>query len=353
MNITIVSLNFVSTPIEILEKCSCNKDDTTMYLSTTVDTLFFEEMVIISTCNRTEWVFISPDSNKAIELLFEKIKQKTKVSKSILKEHAKIYKNYAALSHLFEVSCGLKSMVLGENEILSQIKEGYQTAMEFGATGRYLNKLFQLVIGTGKEARSVTGISKGAHSISSIAIEAIREIDPSFTKKPLLLIGAGVMIQRALAKLTAMGHENLSISNRTMSKAEKLAEVYPNLTVLPFASIKKELNQFDSIYIGIHSAEYILTADHFKHFKTQKIVVDVSVPRCVDPACEKLNNITFISVDKLENIANQTISSRRSVIPHVHAIIRVALSEWSSWLDYRNETFDWVNNRFDEAIYGS
>ena len=90
MNITIISFDFVTTPIEILEKCSCNKDDTTMYLSTTVDTLFFEEMVIISTCNRTEWVFISPDPNKAIEILFEKIKQKTMVSKSILKDHAVI-----------------------------------------------------------------------------------------------------------------------------------------------------------------------------------------------------------------------------------------------------------------------
>ena len=251
------------------------------------------------------------------------------------------------------MSCGLKSMVLGENEILSQIKDGYQTAMEFGATGRYLNKLFQLAIGTGKEVRSVTGISKGAHSISSIAIEAIREIDPNFIKKPLLLIGAGVMIQRALAKLTAMGHENLSISNRTMSKADKLAEVYPNLTVMPFASIKKELNQFDSIYIGIHSSEYILTSDHFKHFKSHKIIVDVSVPRCVEPTCEKLNNITFISVNKLEDIANQTINTRKSVIPHVHSIIRVALSEWSSWLEYRNESFDWVNHRFNEPIYGN
>ncbi len=352
MRLTVVSINFSKTPIEILEKCSCNQDDITTYLSSTVNTLFFEEMVIISTCNRTEWAFISPDPNKAIDMLFKRIKEKTNISPTILKKHATIYQNTAAITHLFELSCGLKSMVLGENEILSQLKENYRMCMEFGATNAYLNKLFQLLIATGKEVRSVTNISKGAHSISSIAIEAIKTIDTNFLSKPMLLIGAGVMIHRALAKLAAMGHENLWISNRTMSKAENLATIYPNLTVIPYASITKRLQEFKTIYVGIHSSEYILSKQHFQHLD-KKTIVDVSVPRCVDPECESLNNIKFISVDKLETIANETIKNRKLVVPHVHACIRVALSELNVWLSYRDESLEWVNNRFNQKKIAS
>ncbi len=345
MNLTVISVNYLNAPIEILEKCSSNKDDITDFLSGTIGTIFFQEMVVISTCNRTEWVFVSPDPKKAIDLLISRIKDKTNISESILVKNMTVFQDFDAMSHLFQVVCGLKSMVLGENEILTQVKESYATSMEFGATSAYLNKLFQLLIATGKEVRSTTQISKGAHSISSIAIEAIKELDPMFTNKPILLIGAGVMIQRALAKLNSMGHEKLCIANRTMSKAESLASVYSNLTVIPYASIKRELEQFSTIYIGIHSTKYLFTVEDLKYLKTKKIIADVSLPRCIDPACESLPNIQSVSVDKLESVAKQTIKNREAVIPHVQACIRVAISELNDWLSYRDESFEWVNKR--------
>lgn len=350
MNITVVSMNYTNAPIEILEKCSCNKDDLTYYLSATMGTIFFDEMVIVSTCNRTEWVFISADSTKSVDLLLTKIKEKTHVSKTILERHATVLHGFDAMAHLFQVVCGLKSMVLGENEILTQVKDNYAMCMEFGATSAYLNKLFQLLIATGKEVRTVTNISKGAHSISSIAIEAIKDIQDDFLHRPILLIGAGVMIQRALVKLATMGHQDLCIANRTMSKAEKLAELYPNISVIPFASIRKELFRYDIVYAGIHSSSFVLSLDDFKHLNGHKIVVDVSLPRSIDSQIERLDNTTFISVDKLEAVANQTIERREAVIPHVQAIIRVALSDFNDWLTYRDESIDWVNERFPMVI---
>ena len=91
MRLSVISLSYINTPIEILEKCSCNKDDITAYLSTTIGTLFFDEMIILSTCNRTEWIFISPDSDKAVDLMFEQIKDKSHISVSILKKYAKVF----------------------------------------------------------------------------------------------------------------------------------------------------------------------------------------------------------------------------------------------------------------------
>ncbi|MEK9726793.1 MAG: glutamyl-tRNA reductase [Candidatus Margulisiibacteriota bacterium] len=346
MRLAVISLNYTNTPIDLLERCSCNIDQVTSYLSDTIGTLFFNEMVIISTCNRTEWVFTAPDIDKAIDVLFEKVKEKALISTSILKKHADVYKGVNAISHLFQVVCGLKSMVLGENEILTQVKESYAISMEFGATAAHLNKFFQLLIATGKEARSVTKISSGAHSISSIAIEALKEQYPDFIHKPLLLIGAGVMIQRAIAKLTSMGHNQLWIANRTMSKAEAIANIHSNISVIPFASIKQKLAEFSSVYIGIHSKNYIFTNNDFQYLHGNRIIVDVSLPRCVDPRCEELPNIDVISVNKLEAIANQTIQTRESVIPHVHSVIRVAMSEFNDWLSYRDESYEWVNERF-------
>tara|TARA_Y100001935_G_C17310388_1_gene515547 strand:+ start:599 stop:1639 length:1041 start_codon:yes stop_codon:yes gene_type:complete len=338
-------MNYTNAPIEILEKCSCNKDDLTYYLSATMGTIFFDEMVIVSTCNRTEWVFISADSTKSVDLLLTKIKEKTLVSKTILERHATVLHGFDAMAHLFQVVCGLKSMVLGENEILTQVKDNYAMCMEFGATSAYLNKLFQLLIATAKEVRTVTNISKGAHSISSIAIEAIKDIQDDFLYRPILLIGAGVMIQRALVKLAAMGHQNLCIANRTMSKAEKLGEIYPNTRVIPFAAIKRELMNVDIIYAGIYSSSFIINANDLMHLTDPKIVVDVSLPRSIDPTINQLDHVQFVSVDKLEAVANQTIERREAVIPHVESIIRVALSDFNDWLNYRDESIDWVNSR--------
>jgi glutamyl-tRNA reductase len=343
-------MNYTNAPIDILEQCACNKDDVTSYLSETIGSMFFDEMVIVSTCNRTEWVFISSAPQKSVDLLLTKIKDQTHVSKTILERHTTVLHGFDALAHLFQVVCGLKSMVLGENEILTQIKDHYATCMEFGATSAYLNKLFQLLIATGKDVRTATNISKGAHSISSIAIEAIKATDPDFLNRPMLLIGAGVMIQRALAKLAAMGHQDLCIANRTMSKAETLTALYPNTRVIPFASIKRELYRFDIVYAGVYSSSFILTVNDFKHMSDQKIVVDVSLPRSIDPNIGSLETATFISVDSLEAVANQTIQNRQRVIPHVESMIRVALSDFNDWLTYRNESIDWVNERFPMVI---
>ena len=345
MNLAVLSVNFKTAPIEILEVLSCNKDDVTDYLSNSVGTIFFDEMVIVSTCNRTEWVFTAPDVDKAITVLKDQIKTKTNVAMSILDQHLVMYHKEAALLHLFEVVTGLKSMVVGENEILAQVKTNYSFCMEFGATGAYLNKLFQLLIATGKEARSVTHISKGSHSISSIAIEAIKLHDPDFLSKPMLLIGAGVMIQRALAKLSAMGHESICVVNRTMSRAESLMDVYPGISVVPYASLYKILDQFSTIYVGVHSNHPLFNVDHLKYLNGNKTLVDVGVPRSIEPECGGLNHIHLISIDQLESVANETIKNREAVIPHVHACIRVALSDFNQWLSYRNESIEWVNKR--------
>ncbi len=335
--IVVLSIDFKTAPIALLEKVSCNKDDMTHYLSTLLGTLFFDEMVIISTCNRTEWVFTSPHPQKAVSILHQKIHALTGIATSILSTITTLYHHNSALRHLHELACGLKSMVIGESEILTQIKQGHAFCMEFGATRAHLNKVFQSIIATGKEARTKTQISAGAHSISSIGIEAIKQHNPNFLNEPMLLIGSGMMIQRALVKLSAMGHSQLTIANRTMSRVDTLAETIPHIQVIPFATVRHQFHQFRTLYIAISSKEPFIRCCDIGHIDHALTIIDLGIPRNVSPDCGTLASVTLVGVAELEAISNQTIQTRKNDIEPVMRFIDNAISELHRWDHYRSE----------------
>jgi glutamyl-tRNA reductase len=345
MNLTVFSISYESASIDCLEKVSANKDEVTHYLNTLMGGVFFNELVVISTCNRTEWVFISVDSKKATSVLIDCIKLKTNISTSILNKISVTYEDDAALIHLFELAAGLKSMVLGESEILSQIKMSHSFCMEFGSTSALLNKLFQMVVALGKEVRTKTKISAGAHSISSIAIEAVKE-DPDFLNSPILLIGAGVMIHRAIAKLTAMGHKSMAVTNRTMSRAEQLTDSFGQIEVIPYASIRKQLHRFSLIYVAISSKNYVIRTDDLRHLKGKKTVIDLGIPRNIEPSCSDLSHVKLISIAELESVSKRTMSQRLAEIPVVKQMIQVDMDEFRRWEAYRNQSVDqWIRTR--------
>ncbi|MBL6722796.1 MAG: glutamyl-tRNA reductase [Candidatus Margulisbacteria bacterium] len=337
MVLAVFSIHYQSADIRLLEKVSANKDDMTFYLNGLLGELFFNEMTIISTCNRTEWVFVTPDPKKAVDMLVRTIKTKTHISCSVLHKIGELHIGPDALTHLFELASGLKSMVLGENEILSQIKFGHSFCMEFGATGALLNKIFQSIIATGKLVRSSTNISKGAHSVSSIAIDAIHQKNPNFLNEPILLIGAGSMVQRALAKLASMGHKYVFVSNRTMSRVEHLAHAFDHVTVMPYASIKKRLHEFSTIYIAISSKSLMINRQDIQHLRQEIVLVDLGIPRNIDPECGRLDHATLISIPELESVSNATLSARADDIPNVRVIIQDAIADIKRWEDYRQQ----------------
>jgi len=345
MGLTVFSIDYQSAHFQLLEKLTANKDDQTFYLTSLMNGIFFTEMVIISTCNRVEWVFLSPEPTKALSVLMDCIKTKTNISTSIIQNVGTVYNNDEALSHLFELTAGLKSMVLGENEILAQIKESHSFCLEFGTTGPRLNKIFQSMIAAGKQVRATTNISKGAHSISSIAIEAIKHSHQNFLNEPILLIGAGVMVKRAIAKLTSLGHKNISISNRTMSRVEHLSEVFDHLSVIPYASIRKRLQEFSTIYVAISSKSMIINCNDLIHLSGPMVIVDLGMPRNVDPECSKLAHIKLFSIPQLEEVSNATLSKRSADIPAVLLIIQDAISDIKRWEMYRNQSSEqWVDS---------
>lgn len=343
MSVGILSINFKTATIEQLEACACNKDGISDYLSNLVESVLFGEMIVLSTCNRIEWVFTSPALNQSFEALIHHISVKAGLSKDTIRGISSSYIDTDAYQYLFELVSGLHSMVLGENEILAQIKDSYAFCLEFGATKASLNKLFQSVIAFGKDVRTKTNISSGAHSISSIAIEAMKDTCSNFLHQPILLIGAGVMIQRALVKLSAMGHKSMWISNRTMSKAEELAQIY-DLIVIPYASIKHELHRFSTIYLGIHSPNHLLYYQHFMNRVDPITIVDVSIPRSIHPNCKQLPNLNVISIDQLELVAKRTMQSRLSDIPVVETLAKQAINDFNTWKVNRLERMEWVSN---------
>lgn len=337
MNVAVLSIDYKSAPMSLLGQLTANKDDITHYVSAMVGTVFFEEVVVISTCNRIEWVFTSSDYRASLQVLFSLIHNKTGVDEVSLRRASNIYAYRHAVRHLFDVVCGLKSMVIGESEILTQVKQAMLFCQECGATKSTLNKLFQTVIATGKEVRASTKISSGPQSVSSIAIESIRCHNPDFLTQPMLLIGAGVMVRRAVAKLSSMGHQSLFITNRTMGRLQAITDMVESISVVPFATIRQTLHRFRTLYVAVSTKDTLIKASDVACLTSPQTMVDLGVPQTIDPACHDLDHIHLIGMADLELVSNQTIQIRKNDIDLVEQFIDLATLELNRWQSYRSQ----------------
>ena len=246
--------------------------------------LGIQEIVILSTCNRSEIYYISDDLDQTKTNIINWVADKKGLQAFDLEPLYVFRKEDEAVKHLFSVASGIESMVLGENEILTQVKDGYAAYQEAGHTGPYFNKVFQMATAVGKRVRTETDISRGAYSVSSIAIEAIREIMLDYFGRKILVVGLGVMGRRALKKLMALGHPSLTIINRTDSKAETFAKE-ERIFSLPYSKLAESAHEYDIILTAVSSREHLLNPDHFSSDNSKtELVIDLGLPRNANPA---------------------------------------------------------------------
>lgn len=306
---------------ELRDELCANKSD-----------LGIQELVILSTCNRSEIYFVADDLDATKANILKWVSEKKEVPESVLDGLYLFRKEDVAVQHLFSVASGIESMVLGENEILTQVKDAYSLYQDAGHTGAFFNKVFQMATAVGKRVRTETDISKGAYSVSSIAIEAIRENALDYFGRKILVIGLGVMGRRALKKLLALGHPNLTVTNRTNSKAELFAKE-ERLFSLPYEDLDEKVHEYDIILTAVSSRHHILNPDQFnKDNVATEIVIDLGLPRNANPAIhsEKLN---LISVDGLKAIAEKNVASRKESVDLVLSIISDEMIKLSQWVE--------------------
>ena len=292
-------------------------------------------LFILMTCNRVEIYFEYLAFEKAASDLKKLLASTQQLTVNILNSMFNQKKEQQALIHLFEVSCGMKSMVFGENEILGQIKQAYTETKEYQATSPLINKVLQSAIATGKRCRHETKISQGSYSISSISIEAMREKCLDYFGKKILILGTGIMAKRLIQKLSALGHPSINLCNRSQDKANLLAQKY-DLKILPFDKLPSHAHHYDIIFAATSSKSFLLNSSNFNHKNNQtQLAIDLGVPRNLNPDIDQHKTIFRLTITHLKNVADKNIHRRKQDMNQAQNIIQEELKKVFDWINFK------------------
>ncbi len=292
-----------------------------------------KEVILISTCNRTEvYLILDCDPNKCYEQLLSLWLNLKKLDKGIFEPCFYFFAHDKAIEHLFRVSCSLDSLIVGEVQILGQIKQAYHYSKSLKTTDLYLNRLFQEAIKLGKRVRAETGISKGAVSISYAAVELLRKKIPQLKSSRVGIIGTGKMGELSVKNLIEQGVNSIHFINRTFERAEKMAADY-NGHAWPLSDLSNAIKHLDILISSVAVNEPIITADNFGNVAPDKelVIVDIAAPRNVSPDVNDINNVVVYDIDDLKLIVDENLSKRSTEIKQVEVIIAEELEIFFAW----------------------
>ena len=332
MNLLGISINHRTASVELREALHLSKDEIIDFVSRLKEN--YVEGVVISTCNRTE-VFCSPknyslDTDSIIKSLID-----FKPVDGIKPENFSRYFSCSAINHLFTVATGIDSMIIGDSQILAQVKEAFDISEDTQFAGTILKRVFDNAIKTGKRSIKESSIGEGAVTVSYAAVQVVEKIFSNLDKKSALVIGAGETGELAAVHLRDKGIGNISISNRTMDRAERLAEKVHG-EIIPFQFLKEHIHNFDIIISATSAENLILTkADIQNAIKKRKgaplVIMDIAVPRDIDPDARKIENVFYHDMDSLKIIVDQNVQKRINEIPIVKKIVMEELVNFFSW----------------------
>jgi len=333
MNLIALTVNHKTAPIDIREELHLSKEEIISFIPEMKDKLF-SDAVILSTCNRTE-IFgfpIKPIVNfKDIQEFLLTIKKPNKISD----EHFNKYFSCGAVKHLFNVSAGLDSLMIGDSQILGQVKDAFQIADDQGFVGSIMRKIFESALKVGKRSIKETMIGEGAVSVSYAAIQLVEKIFSALDKKSALIIGAGETATLAARHLKDKGLGQITITNRTLEKAEILA-VELHGQIIPFDYFKEHIHEFDVIISATSSTDILLrkneiTASMKKRKNSPVCIMDIAIPRDIDAGVSDIYNVFYHDIDSLKLIVEQNMKKRESEIPKVEKIIMEEMISLFSW----------------------
>jgi glutamyl-tRNA reductase len=337
--ILLIGLNHKTAPVEIREKLAFKNPSSHPLEKIKKDIYSFKEGLFLSTCNRVEFYFVL-DTDKKNQFLtdFSSFIEKESTFKwEDLEPHLYFLENEKAVKHLFEVACGLDSMVIGEPQILGQVKSAYKDALNYRTSGIVLNKLLHKCFFVAKKVRTETGIGGGAVSISYAAFSLAKKILGSLRDKTTLLVGAGEMAELACIHFVSEGVKKVIIANRTLSKAVELAEKFKgeaySLDELPQALIKADI-----VISSTGAPECIITKNMVSSIlKPRKykplFIIDIAVPRDVEPEVNKLENVYLYDIDDLKSVVEENLKERRKEALRAQVIIETEVFKFQKWLE--------------------
>ncbi len=341
--IAILGISHKSAPVSVRELYAFDEQEKINFTDCIKIKLQLESIVILSTCNRTEIYFNTRMENESevYQLITgELIKFKKNVKDDLRNFY--FFARGMAVEQLFKVASGLESMVLGEEQILGQVKEAFRYAQTIKLTDCIISRLFIKAIEAGKRVRTETHINRGAASISYAAVELCYEIFPDLQNRTIMVIGAGQTGDLILQCMLKKNHPVFFIANRTFSKAAELAEKYSG-NAIELSAIESKISQCDLIITATSSKEHLVTRDMAakamasRENKTQ-VYIDLSVPSNITESVNEIENVHYYGVDDLRAVVIKTVERRKSAIDHSMEIISEVQDEFMEWLDIQNLT---------------
>ena len=336
-HIILIGLNHNTASVELREKIAFSPSELQNALISVKKKEGIEEVLIISTCNRVEILAAVSDIKTALKSIEEFFSAKKDISEKKIEKFFYIYKNRQAVEHIFTVSAGLDSMVLGEPQILGQIKEAYGFAVERKTSGPILNRLIHKAFFTAKKIRTETGIGSHAVSISYAAVELAKKIFGKLEDKTLLLIGAGEMAELAVEHLKGNKVSDIYIANRTFKNGAELAKKFQG-RALKLEEVAAALEIVDIVIASTAASEFIITAKEVKNIIRLRrnrpiFFIDIAAPRNIDPNINALANSYLYDIDDLSGVIEENKELRNKEAVKARRIVEEAVITFFNWYD--------------------
>lgn len=338
--IGILGISYKTAPVDKREKLSFLKDEIVPFADFLQKETGISDMVLLSTCNRTELYFSQTKYDRLTAT--EKVTSALKRFKNAEHECSRYlyhHFDFDAVKHLFSVAAGLDSMIIGEDQIIGQIKDAYVHCTDAGLTDAILMRLFQKSFEAGKRARTETGIKLGNLSVSSTAVEMCAQELGNMNEKSLLIVGAGDTGSLALQNMVKKGIGKTSIINRTKETANAVAARY-NSEVHSFLALQTQLKKNDVIIVATGAPHHLITSSMVRKAQKERqapqIYIDLSVPRNIDEKVAAIENVKLYAVDDLQKVVAENTEKRRESAEKAEVIINKVAEEFNDWMISRS-----------------
>jgi glutamyl-tRNA reductase len=340
MHLLLVGLSHRTAPVELRERVDFSRGDMGAAVSALASRIESGEGVIVSTCNRVE---IYTEANNAAEQARADVAAFVSDFHGVPREtlDACLYSrtDAEAARHLFRVAAGLDSLVVGEPQILGQVKDAYEVASERQVTGGTLNRLFHAAFAAAKRVRTETGLAEGAVSISYAAVSLARKIFGRLDGLNVLILGAGEMAELTATHLKGQQVRSLTVSSRTLATAQALAAEVGGAAV-PWSEMPRTLADADIVVCATGASEAVLTKDRIGGVMRHRghrplFLIDIAVPRDVEPSAADLEQVFLYNVDDLQAIVNENLARRAGELQHAERIIGEEVEKFVAWLRSR------------------
>jgi glutamyl-tRNA reductase len=325
----IAGINYKKTDAAVRGQFAVSNDQYATLL-TQAPEFGLHDLFVLSTCNRTEIYGFAESADQLINLLCTQ----TEGSKTTFSQLAYVKNGMAAIEHLFSVAAGLDSQILGDYEIVGQIKQAVKFSKEQGFTDSFMERLVNCVLQSSKAIKNQTNLSGGTVSVSFAAVQYIREKIADISDKKILLLGVGKIGRNTCKNLVDyLDADHITLINRTHDKAAQLAEEL-DLHHAPLTELAQKIEESDIILVATNSVEPTIKKTHLEG-KGEKLIIDLSVPFNVEKSAQELPNVHLVNVDELSKLKDETLQMREAEVPKAGSIIREHIEEFLEWFEMR------------------